>query len=78
MGISLRNDLSGFLHLSLSLIAPRHRPSSAPVNASERATIRGAAVTTEDSGRLSAFATEPRMAMLRFIALLITDFVRGG
>lgn len=26
MGISLRNDLSGFLHLSLSLIGPRHRP----------------------------------------------------
>ena len=32
-------------------------PSSAPV-------IRGAAVTTEDGGRLNAFATEPRMEVV--------------
>ncbi|MCP9916956.1 high light inducible protein [Cyanobium sp. ATX 6F1] len=66
----------------------------------DRATIRGATVTTEDGGRLNAFATEPRMevvsadrgwgfheraeklngrlAMLGFIALLITEYARGG
>ena len=32
-------------------------PSSAP-------TIRGATVTTEDGGRLNAFATEPRMEVV--------------
>ena len=32
-------------------------PSSAP-------TIRGASVTTEDGGRLNAFATEPRMQVV--------------
>ncbi len=32
-------------------------PSSAPV-------IRGATVTTEDGGRLNAFATEPRMEVV--------------
>ena len=67
--------------------------SSAPV-------IRGATVTTEDGGRLNAFASEPRMevvapergwgfheraeklngrmAMLGFIALLVTESVLGG
>ncbi|CAK6690570.1 possible high light inducible protein [Synechococcus sp. WH 5701] len=39
-------------------------PNSAPVTASERATIRGATVTTEDGGRLNAFATEPRMEVV--------------
>ncbi|WP_094555519.1 high light inducible protein [Synechococcus sp. 1G10] len=69
-------------------------------SALDRATIRGATVTTEDGGRLNAFATEPRMevvsadrgwgfheraeklngrlAMLGFIALLITEYARGG
>lgn len=69
-------------------------------SALERSSIRGATVTTEDGGRLNAFATEPRMevvsadrgwgfheraeklngrlAMLGFIALLITEFARGG
>ncbi len=64
------------------------------------AVIRGATVTTEDGGRLNAFATEPRMevvstdsgwgfherseklngrmAMLGFIALLITEAALGG
>jgi hypothetical protein len=32
--------------------------------ATERATIRGATVTTEDGGRLNAFATEPRMEVV--------------
>ena len=32
-------------------------PSSAPV-------VRGATVTTEDGGRLNAFATEPRMQLV--------------
>jgi hypothetical protein len=36
--------------------------STAP--ATERATIRGATVTTEDGGRLNAFATEPRMEVV--------------
>ncbi len=66
----------------------------------DRASIRGGAVTTEDVGRLNAFATEPpmelvsaesgwglheraeklngRLAMLGFIALMITDYARGG
>jgi hypothetical protein len=30
----------------------------------EAATIRGATVTTEDGGRLNAFATEPRMEVV--------------
>ena len=69
-------------------------------SALDRASIRGATVTTEEGGRLNAFATEPRMevvsaergwgfheraeklngrlAMLGFIALLITEFARGG
>jgi len=69
-------------------------------SALERSSIRGATVTTEEGGRLNAFATEPRMevvsadrgwgfheraeklngrlAMLGFIALLITEFARGG
>lgn len=69
-------------------------------SALERSSIRGATVTTEDGGRLNAFATEPamevvsadrgwgfheraeklngRLAMLGFIALLITEFARGG
>ncbi len=38
--------------------------TTAPVNATERATIRGATVTTEDGGRLNAFATEPRMEVV--------------
>jgi hypothetical protein len=38
--------------------------SNAPITASERATIRGATVTTEDGGRLNAFATEPRMEVV--------------
>jgi hypothetical protein len=33
-------------------------------NALDRATIRGATVTTEDGGRLNAFATEPRMEVV--------------
>ncbi len=32
--------------------------------ATEKATIRGATVTTEDGGRLNAFATEPRMEVV--------------
>jgi len=36
--------------------------STAP--AAERAVIRGATVTTEDGGRLNAFATEPRMEVV--------------
>ena len=73
---------------------------SAPTPAVAAATIRGATVTTEDGGRLNAFATEPRMevvstesgwgfheraeklngrmAMLGFVALLITEFALGG
>ena len=38
-------------------------PTAAP-NALERASIRGATVTTEDGGRLNAFATEPRMEVV--------------
>ena len=30
----------------------------------DRASIRGATVTTEDGGRLNAFATEPRMEVV--------------
>jgi hypothetical protein len=33
-------------------------------SALDRATIRGATVTTEDGGRLNAFATEPRMEVV--------------
>ena len=33
-------------------------------NALERASIRGATVTTEDGERLNAFATEPRMEVV--------------
>lgn len=32
--------------------------------AATAATIRGATVTTEDGGRLNAFATEPRMEVV--------------
>ena len=75
-------------------------PPAAPTPAVAAATIRGATVTTEDGGRLNAFATEPRMevvstesgwgfheraeklngrmAMLGFVALLITEFALGG
>jgi len=38
-------------------------PAAAP-NALERASIRGDTVTTEDGGRLNAFATEPRMEVV--------------
>ena len=73
---------------------------AAPTPAVAAATIRGATVTTEEGGRLNAFATEPRMevvssesgwgfheraeklngrmAMLGFVALLITEFALGG
>ena len=37
---------------------------TAASNALERASIRGATVTTEDGGRLNAFATEPRMEVV--------------
>ncbi|MCT0211906.1 MULTISPECIES: high light inducible protein [unclassified Synechococcus] len=69
-------------------------------SAVDRASIRGASVTTEEGGRLNAFAAEPRMevvsadrgwgfheraeklngrlAMLGFMALLITESARGG
>jgi hypothetical protein len=33
-------------------------------SALERSSIRGATVTTEDGGRLNAFATEPRMEVV--------------
>jgi len=33
-------------------------------SALDRATIRGATVTTEEGGRLNAFATEPRMEVV--------------
>lgn len=74
--------------------------TSKTTSAVDRASIRGATVTTEEGGRLNAFATEPRMevvnadrgwgfheraenlngrlAMLGFIALLITEYARGG
>lgn len=74
--------------------------SNSPTTASSKATIRGATVTTEDGGRLNAFAAEPRMqvvspedgwgfheraeklngrmAMLGFIALLVTENMLGG
>jgi hypothetical protein len=41
-------------------------PATLPAtpNAIERATIRGATVTTEEGGRLNAFATEPRMEVV--------------
>jgi len=38
-------------------------PSTIP-SALDRASIRGATVTTEDGGRLNAFATEPRMEVV--------------
>jgi hypothetical protein len=38
--------------------------ATAPATAAERAVIRGATVTTEDGGRLNAFATEPRMEVV--------------
>jgi hypothetical protein len=38
-------------------------PTAAP-NALKRASIRGATVTTEDGGRLNAFATVPRMEVV--------------
>ena len=38
-------------------------PIAAP-NALEGASIRGVTVTTEDGGRLNAFATEPRMELV--------------
>ncbi len=52
-----------------SLFTPREIPmaqatATAPVTAAERAAIRGATVTTEDGGRLNAFATEPRMEVV--------------
>jgi len=38
--------------------------TSAAPNALERASIRGATVTTEDGGRLNAFANELRMEVV--------------
>ncbi|NDA74730.1 MAG: hypothetical protein EBY27_01940, partial [Synechococcaceae bacterium WB8_3_299] len=74
--------------------------ATAPASNAAKATIRGATVTTEDGGRLNAFAAEPRMqvvspengwgfheraeklngrmAMLGFVALLITEYALGG
>ena len=43
---------------------PMAQSSTAAPNALERASIRGATVTTEDGGRLNAFATEPRMEVV--------------
>jgi hypothetical protein len=40
-----------------------HSTTAAP-NALERASIRGATVTTEDGGRLNAFANELRMEVV--------------
>ncbi len=38
--------------------------TTAPTTAAQRATIRGATVTTEEGGRLNAFATEPQMEVV--------------
>jgi hypothetical protein len=39
-------------------------PTIASLSAGDRAVIRGATVTTEDGGRLNAFATEPTMELV--------------
>ena len=58
---------------ALALKAPQHCATvrvtnryEAPITqaASPAPTIRGATVTTEDGGRLNAFATEPRMEVV--------------
>ena len=43
---------------------PMAKSPAADPNALERTSIRGATVTTEDGGRLNAFATEPRMEVV--------------
>ena len=50
-------------HLS-HVPAPMAQSSTIAPNALEHASIRGATVTTEDGGRLNAFATEPRMEVV--------------
>ena len=45
-------------------IATSEVPLTQSTPSIEAATIRGATVTTEDGGRLNAFATEPRMEVV--------------
>jgi hypothetical protein len=45
-------------------IATPEAPLTQSTPSIEAATIRGATVTTEDGGRLNAFATEPRMEVV--------------
>jgi hypothetical protein len=96
IGFSLRSETFCYCYPSfLQAMA-----ATAPASNAAKATIRGATVTTEDGGRLNAFAAEPRMqvvspengwgfheraeklngrmAMLGFVALLITEYALGG
>ena len=50
--------------LIIRLLRPMAQSTTAAPNALERASIRGATVTTEDGGRLNAFANELRMEVV--------------
>ena len=62
---SISRGRSYKLQYCVTLLASRRQATMTQTTPSiEAATIRGATVTTEDGGRLNAFATEPRMEVV--------------
>jgi hypothetical protein len=63
-GLGARRSRYNLQYCVTVLKSHRERPVTQSTPSIEAATIRGATVTTEDGGRLNAFATEPRMEVV--------------